>query len=789
MKNIEQTNTLSRYVGQSVRRQEDFKFITGHAQYVDDISPRHMLSVAILRSPYAHALVKSIDVEKARALPGVVATYTGADLKEQVKGIVPNWIVPGMKVARRPVLAYDKVRFAGEGIVVVVAEELAIGYDALDLIEVDYEPLDVVTNAEQALEPGAPILHDEIPGNLAVDFRRIVGDFAQAKADADVHITQRLINQRLIPSPLEPRAVLAEYDPFTDKLTLYTSTQIPHVIKQLLAETLNFPEHKLRVIAPDVGGGFGAKLNFYPEELLCAFLTQKLHRPVKWTESRNENQVATTHGRDQIQDVELTAMRDGTITGLKVVSYANLGAYQATMGAGVPTFNFGNLVTGNYKVPVLDETIYCVMTNTTPTDAYRGAGRPEATYLIERIVDLLARALGMDPVEVHRKNFIQPHEFPYRVITGVLYDSGNYEITLEKALTLTSYYEERERQRELRKQGRYLGIGMAMYTEICGQAPSRVMGARGFNRGGWESTTIRVHQTGKVTVYSGSSSHGQGHATSFAQIVADDFGVPIEDVGVVESDTAQVQFGYGTFNSRSIPVGGSSVKLTAQKVVAKAIKIAAHLLEAPEEDIEFRQGQFSVKGVPRITKSFPEVAKAAYLAHDYPSDLEPGLEAQTFFNPQDYTAPFGTHIAIVELDAETGDIEIKRYVAVDDAGNIISPLLAEGQIHGGIAQGIGQALYEGAEYDNTGQLLTGTLMDYALPLAKNVPAIETAHTVTPALFNPLGAKGIGEAGAIVAPAAIVNAVIDALSPWGIVHLDMPLKREKVWQAIQNATAS
>ncbi len=694
-----------------------------------------------------------------------------------------------MKVVLRPVLAYDKVRFAGEGIVVVVAEELAIVYDALDLIEVDYEPLDVVTNAEQALEPGAPTLHDEIPGNLAVDFQRIVGDFAQAKADADVHITQRLINQRLIPSPIEPRTVLAQYDPSTDKLTLYTSTQIPHVIKRLLAETLNFPEHKLRVIAPDVGGGFGAKLHFYPEELLCAFLTQELHRPVKWIESRNENQVATTHGRDHIQDVELTAMHDGTITGLKVVCYANLGAYQSTMGPGVPTYNFGNLVTGNYKIPVLDETIYCVMTNTTPVDAYRGAGRPEATFLIERMVDLLAREVGMDPVEVRRKNFIQPHEFPYRVITGVLYDSGNYEITLEKALTLTSYFEARERQRELRKQGRYLGIGVAMYTEICGQAPSRLMGSRGFNRGGWESTTIRVHPTGKVTVYSGSSSHGQGHATSFAQIVADDFGVPIEDVEVVQSDTAQVQFGHGTFNSRSMPVGGSSVKVTAQKVVAKAVKIAAHLLEAPEEDIEFRQGKFSVKGVPRITKSFPEVAMAAYVAENFPSDLEPGLEEQTFFNPQEYTAPFGTHIAIVEVDSETGDIEIKRYVAADDAGNLISPLLAEGQIHGGIAQGIGQALYEGVEYDNTGQLLTGTLMDYALPVAKNIPAIETAHTVTPAPFNQLGAKGIGEAGTIVAPAAIVNAVIDALSPWGIVHLDMPLKPEKVWQAIQNATTS
>jgi aerobic carbon-monoxide dehydrogenase large subunit len=417
-------------------------------------------------------------------------------------------------------------------------------------------------------------------------------------------LTLRLINQRLIPSPIEPRAVLAQYDPSTDKLTLYMSTQIPHVIKRLLAETFNFPEHKLRVIAPDVGGGFGAKLHFYPEELLCAFLTQELHRPVKWLESRNESHVATTHGRDHIQDVELTAMHDGTITGLKVVCYANLGAYQSTMVPGVPTYNFGNLVTGNYKIPVLDETIYCVMTNTTPVDAYCGAGRPEATYLIERMVDLLAREVGMDPVEVRRKNFIQPHEFPYRVITGVRYDSGNYEITLEKALTLISYFEARERQRELRKQRRYLGISVAMYTEICGQAPSRLMGSRGFNRGGWESTTIRVHPTGKVTVYSGSSSHGQGHATSFAQIVADDFGVPIEDVEVVQSDTAQVQFGHGTFNSRSMPVGGSSVKVTAQKVVAKAVKIAAHLLEAPKKTSSFARGSFLSKECPESQRAF-----------------------------------------------------------------------------------------------------------------------------------------------------------------------------------------
>jgi len=691
-----------------------------------------------------------------------------------------------MKVPVHPVLAFDTVRYVGDGVAVVVAEDPSLAADALDAIQVDYEPLEAVTNQEQAMQPGAPTIHDNVPQNIAVVWRTGKGDFAQAAASADVHLKQRLINQRLIPTALEPRAVLAQYTPVTQELLLFTSTQAPHLVRRLLAETINIPEHKLRVIAPDVGGGFGSKLHFYAEEALCAFLARELGRPVKWCETRSENFLATTHGRDHVQNVEIAALRDGTITGLKVISYANLGAYLSTMGPGVPTFNFGVMVSGTYAIPVIDCTVYGVLTNTTPVDTYRGAGRPEATYLIERAIDLVAREIGMDPAEVRYKNFIPPQAFPFTTAAGITYDSGNYPANLSRALERIGYQEQRRRQEELRQQGRYLGIGISTYVEFCGMSPTRLLPSVGFERAGWESASVRVHPNGTVTVYSGSSAHGQGHETSFAQIAADELGLPMEDIAIVENDTAQVPFGNGTFNSRSMPVGGSAIKKSLEKIIVKAKKIAAHLLEVAEEDILFQNGQFAVRGAPSRALTFKEVSRAAYLASDYPAGLEPGLEEQSFYDPVALTSPFGSYVAVVEVDAETGAITIERFVAVDDCGNIINPLLATGQVHGGLAQGIGQALFEGAEYNEQGQLLTGTLMDYAIPRAEDLPSFETDHTVTPTPVNALGVKGIGEAGAIGAPPAMVNAVVDALTPFGIRHLDMPLKPENVWRAIQRA---
>jgi aerobic carbon-monoxide dehydrogenase large subunit len=760
---VDTSSASNRYFGQSIKRREDPKYLTGQSQYTDDLAPSGTLYAAIVRSPYAHARIAGINVEEARKRPEVVAVYTGADVRDRMAGLPCTWILPGMKVPVHPVLAFDTVRYVGDGVAVVVAEDRYAATDALDAIEVDYEPLEVVTNQEQAMQPAAPTIHDNVPQNIAVVWRTGKGDFAQAVASADVHLKQRLINQRLLPTAMEPRAVLAQYTPATRELVLFTSTQAPHLIRRLLAETVNIPEHKVRVIAPDVGGGFGSKLHFYAEEALCAFLARELGRPVKWCETRSENFLATTHGRDHIQDVEIAALRDGTITGLKVTSSANLGAYLSTMGPGVPTFNFGVMVSGTYAIPVIDCTVYGVLTNTTPVDTYRGAGRPEATYLIERAIDLVAREIGMDPAAVRYKNFIPQEAFPFTTAAGITYDSGNYPANLSRALERIGYQEQRRRQQALRQQGRYLGIGISTYVEFCGMSPTRVLPRFGFERAGWESASVRVHPNGTVTVYSGSSAHGQGHETSFAQIAADELGLPIEDIAIVENDTAQVPFGNGTFNSRSMPVGGLAIKKSAEKIILKAKKIAAYLLEVAEEDILFQNGQFAVRGAPSRV-----------------------LEEQSFYDPVAFTAPFGSYIAIVEVDAETGEITIERFVAVDDCGNIINPLLATGQVHGGIAQGIGQALFEGAEYDEQGQLLTGTLMDYAIPRAEDLPSFETDHTVTPTSVNALGVKGIGEAGTIGAPPAIVNAVVDALTPFGIRHLDMPLKPENVWQAIQRA---
>jgi carbon-monoxide dehydrogenase large subunit len=773
-------------VGSRIKRREDPRLIMGRGTYVDDVQLPRMTHAAILRSPYAHARIRSIDVDKAKALPGVVMVLTGADL--QGKNVPCGWTLPDMKVAPHPALAVGKVRYTGDAVAVVVAEERYIARDALDLIEVDYEPLPVVVDAEKAIQSGAPQLHDEVPGNATFVWKVAGGDIDKAFRDAEVVVKERLVNQRLIPNAIETRGMVAQYNPGSGDLTLWTATQIPHLVRLLLSMVTGMPEQKIRVIAPEVGGGFGSKLYLYPEEVIIATLAKVTGRPVKWIEERRENYVATTHGRDHVQYIEVAAMRDGTITGLRVKTIANMGAYLSTFAPGIPTILFGLMLAGNYRIPNIACEVTGVHTNTTPVDAYRGAGRPEATYLVERAVDLTARELGLDPAEIRRRNFVPPGAFPHTTATGVTYDSGNYQPTLDKALEIIGYEQLRQEQARLRQQGKYLGIGVTTYVEICGMAPSQVLGAVGAGAGGWESATVRVHPSGKVTVYSGASSHGQGHETAFAQIVADGLGVPFEDVEVVHGDTAQVQFGIGTFGSRSAAVGGMAAVMSVKKIEEKAKQIAAFLLEAAEADLVFEGGKFFVKGSPGRDVSIQQVAFAAYVPHKYPTGLEPGLEATSFYDPSNFTWPFGSHVAVVEVDPETGVIKLRRYVAVDDCGRVINPLLVEGQIHGGLAQGIAQALFEEAVYDENGQLLSGSLMDYAVPKADDLLNFELDRTETPSPVNALGVKGIGEAGTIASSAAIVNAVVDALAPLGVKHLDMPLKPERVWQAIQQAQA-
>src|ERR671923_1719650 len=771
-------------VGSRIKRREDPRLITGRGTYVDDIQLTRMTYAAILRSPYAHARIRSINVDKAKALPGVVAVMTGADL--QGKNVPCGWTLPDMKVAPHPALAVGKVRYTGDAVAVVVAEERYIARDALDLIEVDFEPLAVVVDAEKAIQPGAPQLHDEVPNNTTFVWKVAGGDVDKAFREADVVVRQRLLNQRLIPNAIEPRGIVAQYNPGSGDLTVWSATQIPHLVRLLLSMVMGIPEHKVRVIAPEVGGGFGSKLYLYPEEVIVASLSKALGRPVKWIEDRRENYVATTHGRAQVHYVEVAAKRDGTITGMRVRSIANMGAYLSTFAPGIPTILFGLMLSGNYRIPNIFCEVTGVHTNTTLVDAYRGAGRPEATYLVERAVDLTARELGMDPAEIRRRNFVPANAFPHTTATGVTYDSGNYQPTLEKALEIAGYQQLRQEQERLRREGKYLGIGVSNYVEICGMAPSQVLGAVGAGAGGWESATVRVHPTGKVTVYSGASSHGQGHETAFAQVAADGLGIPFEDVEVVHGDTAQVQFGIGTFGSRSAAVGGMAVKMSLNKIEEKAKKIAAFLLEASEADLVFEEGKFFVKGTPGRAIPIQQVAFAAYVPHKYPTGLEPGLEATSFYDPSNFTWPFGTHVAVVEVDPETGVVKLRRYVAVDDCGRVINPLLVDGQIHGGLAQGIAQALFEEAVYDENGQLVSGSMMDYAVPKADDLVNFELDRTETPSPVNALGVKGIGEAGAIASSAAGVNAVVDALAPLGVKHLDMPLKPERVWQAIQQA---
>jgi carbon-monoxide dehydrogenase large subunit len=685
------------------------------------------------------------------------------------------------------------VNFVGHAVAVVIGETPYAARDGADQVVVDYEVLPGVTDGEKAVQKGVPQIHDNAPGNVA--FKWSIGD--KEKTDAAIKgaqsgggrvVKQRLINHRLIPNAIEPRASMAQFNPATGELTCWVTSQNPHVHRLLMAAfVLGMPEHKVRVIAPDVGGGFGSKIFLYPEEVAISWAFKQLGRPVKWTAERRESFMTDAHGRDHVTDVEMAVDREGKIVGLRVHTNANLGAYLSTFAPLIPTFLYGPLLSGAYKIPQIYCEVVGSLTNTTPVDAYRGAGRPEATYLLERLCDLTAKAIGMDVAEFRRKNLVPAAEFPYQTPVAFLYDSGNYEPALDRALQMIDYRKVRAEQEAARKQGRYLGIGFSTYIEACGPAPSQVAGALGAQAGLWESAQVRVTPTGKVTVFTGSHSHGQGHETTFAQLAADELQVPFEDVDVVHGDTAAIPFGMGTYGSRSAAVGGAAIHSAVEKIKDKGKKIAAHLLEASEADIEYQEGKFGVRGSPGRTKTFGEVALMAYLAHNLPKGLEPGLEATSFWDPSNFVFPFGTHIAVVEVSAKTGKVKLLRYVAVDDVGRVINPMIVDGMVHGGIAQGVGQALHEYAAYDSSGQLQSGSMMDYALPKADDLVSYETDRTVTPSPVNPMGIKGAGETGTIASTAAVANAVMDALAPLGISHIDMPLTPARIWSAIQAKT--
>ena len=779
---------VTRLFGSSIKRREDPRMITGRGMYTEDVKLTGMTYMAILRSPYAHARIKSIDTSRARDLHGVIAVFTGKDLEGKINPVPCAWLIPDsdLKLPPYKVLATDTVRFTGDGVAAVVASSAYIARDALDLIDVEYEPLPVVTTQEAALAAGAPQLHEEAPGNQAFHWKFANGEPDKAFSEAEHTVKQRFVQQRLLPTPMETRGAIAQWDPGMEELTLYNTTQNPHIARFLTCVVTGIPENKIRVVARDVGGGFGAKIPYYPGEALTVFAARETGRPVKWIETRSENYLATIHGRDQVEEVELAAKRDGTITGLRIKAWANMGAYLSTAAPGVPTFLFALIAPGCYTIPNYACDVWGAFTNTTPTDAYRGAGRPEAAFLMERMVDLLARDLQMDPVDVRKKNFIPKDAFPYTTVGTLVYDSGDYEGTLDKALQMVDYPTFRQRQQEMRQQGRYLGIGLSTYVEVCGLAPSKAAGAMGFQGGLWEPATVRVLPTGKAFVFTGTNPHGQGEETTFAQLVGEELGIPVADIEVVHGDTAQISMGWGTYGSRTTAVGGTAVVLAARKVRDKASKLAAHLLEAAPEDMAFDSGKFYVNGSPDRAKTIQEIALMANVAWNMPEGMPPGLEESHFYDPTNFTFPFGAHICTVEVDADTGEIKIERYIAVDDVGKVINPMIVDGQVHGGVAQGLGQALYEGAVYDANGQLTTGSMLDYAVPKAAQIPTIETERTETPSPVNPMGLKGVGETGTIASTQAVVNAVVDALAPFGIRHMEMPMTPERVWRAIEDA---
>jgi carbon-monoxide dehydrogenase large subunit len=768
-----------------MKRVEDPRLIKGIATYVDDMRLDGMLHACLLRSPHAHARIARIDVTAARTIPGVVAVLTGADVNASC-GLVPcAAAIPDLKAPKHTVLAGDRVYFVGHAVAVVVADDPYIARDAIEAIDVDYDPLPAVTNAEEAVKPGTPLTH---PGALEsnIAYTHTVaggGDIDAAFSSADRVITHRLYHQRLTPMPIEPRGVVASYHPGEGSLTLWTSTQIPHLLRTLLPGMLAVPENKLRIVAPEVGGGFGAKLNVYAEEALVGHLAMRLGAPVKWIESRRENAASTIHGRDQIGEYEVAVKNDGTILGMKTRTIADLGSYLQLLTPAVPTLT-GLVLTGCYKIPAIKMDIVGVYTNKMATDAYRGAGRPEATYLIERLMDVIAAELGIDRIELRLKHFPKPAEFPFTTSCGLTYDSGNYQGALTKAKQIVNWDQLVKDRASAREAGKLSGIGVSTYVEICAMGPSAAMPA-----GGWEWGCVRMEISAKVTVITGVSPHGQGQETTFAQFVADRLGVPIEDIVVLHGDTNVAHYGRDTYGSRGTAVGGSAIVMCIDKIVAKAKTLAAHLFETTSDHVTFEHGVFRAPGVTNREIAWPELTGAAYVAKNLPAGLEPGLEASSFFEPQNFTFPFGTHIVAVDVDRDTGQVTITKYAAVDDCGPLINPLIVEGQVQGGIAHSIGQVLFEQTIYDDSGQLLTGEFMDYALPRAHDIPDYILGHTVTPSPVNPLGVKGVGEAGTIGATPAIANAVLDALAPLGITHLDLPMTPERVWQAIKTRSAA
>jgi carbon-monoxide dehydrogenase large subunit len=775
--------------GASLKRVEDARLITGNGRYTNNLNQPGMVHMAVVRSPYAHARILSIDTARAVGMPGVIGVYTGQEMRDAGFGGIPcAWVVPDSdtKTPEHPPVAVDTVRYVGDAVAIVVAETEQQARDATYAVDVDYDVLDAVTDGRRATADGAPQLHDDVDNNLCFHWTVAGGDIDAAFAVADVVVTDTIVNQRLIPMAMEPRAALARWDVAMEELTLWVTSQNPHIARFLLSLDTGIPEHKIRVIAPDVGGGFGSKIPHYPEDSMVIFASQKTGRPVKWNESRSENFQATSHGRDHHQEVEMAATSDGVILGLRAKVWANLGAYLSTAATGVPTILHGLMLSGAYTFPAVHEDVYGVFTNTTPVDAYRGAGRPEATFMVERMMDLVAHEIGMDAAELRRKNLIPPFTDGHEVITGLVYDTGNYEPALDLAMQMVDYPALRKKQTQLRQQGRYVGIGIVTYTEICGLGPSEVAGAVGFGGGLWESAIVRFHPSGKVNVMVGVSPHGQGEATTFAQIVGDQLGLLVGDVEIIYGDTDLTPMGWGTYGSRTTAVAGGAIMGAIAKIKEKGVKIAAHLLEASTEDIEFADGKFSVKGSKDQSMTIQDIALAANTAWDMPEGVEPGLEASAFFNPSNFVYPFGTHIAMVEVDPETGEIELQRYAAVDDCGPIINPMIVEGQIHGGIVQGVGQALWEAAGYDENGNLVTGSLMDYAIPKAGSFPPFELGKTETPTPVNPLGVKGVGETGTIASTPAVYNAVMDALVPLGVKTIDMPMTPERVWRAIRDA---
>lgn len=772
--------TAHRYIGKPMKRKEDPRLLQGLGRYVDDLRLPGMHYVALVRSPHAHARILSINTSVAKSAPGVLAVFTGEDLRGSIGAVPCAAVIPDMKAAPRPALAVDKVRMVGEAVAVVVATDRYAARDAADLVEVDYEPLTAVVDMEKAITRDSPVIHEQYQDNVAFRWELEGGDVKKAFAQADQVVKQRVVNQRLIPVAMEPRGTVAEFLPGENLLKIWSSTQIPHLLRTQIAAMVGMPEHSVQVITPEVGGGFGSKLNVYPEEALTAHLAMRLGKPMKWVETRRENFLAAIHGRDQIDDVEFAVKKDGTILGLKLHILADMGAYYQLLTPLIPTLT-ALMASGCYKIPAIRIDITGVLTNKMSTDAYRGAGRPEATYLIERVLDVVAAALKKDPAELRRMNFPQPKDFPYTTPTGVTYDSADYERSLDLALKKSNYKKLRAEQAALRKKGRYIGIGISTYVEICAMGPSSAMPA-----GGWESATVRVEPSGKVNVLTGSSPHGQGQETSFAQIGADILGITPDDVNVIHGDTARVPYGIGTFGSRATAVGGTAVYKSLVKVRDKLAAIAGHIMGEKPESLIFRDGRIVSRTRKENSIGFGEAVGAAYVAKSLPPGVEPGVEATTFFEPSNFTFPFGAHVAVVEIDPETGDVRLRSYLAVDDCGNVINPMLVDGQVHGGIVQAVGQTLFEEAVYDEQGQLITGELTDYAIPRAEDLPWLETDRTVTPSPVNPMGVKGVGEAGTIGATPAIMNAVADALAPFGIRHIDMPAKRERVWAAIRGA---